>query len=830
MSSEFTNSQSDAFDDFESLVARAKSSWDRYVQSETREDLDATIALEEAVVDSYPHGHPERLVCLRDLAYSFWTRFERWEDQSDLDRTIEFERDILTLCPEGHLDRHYSLHELSASLDSRFNHSGKVEDLEESIKLGRAALDLRPDGHPDRHHSLSNLSASLDSRFNHGGKVEDLEESIKLVRAVLDLRPDDHPRSLHNLSASLNSRFNHIGEVEDLEESIKLDRATLDLRPEGHPLHSSSLSSLSYSLYARFQRHASSKDLEESIQCLRRAAVHVPSSSLDRLEAVQRWTSLARSHDHVTTLDAYRIAMSLVQRVLTFSPTVSEQHRFLSQHNGYQSLALDAASYAIEKGDFAEAVGLVEQGRALLWSQMRGFRTTLDGLAGVDSSLAQRFKDCGSRQEALITSKMHAHGPGMDETGMDMIGALQVQRNMDGMLVQARQLSEEQEALIKEIRQIRGFENFLGPVSFGTLQAAAAAAEGPVIVLNYSEFRCDALIILSREDTPCTCVQLDADFYRDAEYMHKRLIEGRKRDGVDSDAYDEILREVMKFIWDRAASKVVEKLKELGIKKRSRIWWCPTSVLSTLPFHAAGPYEGANGDPKYLLDNYISSYTPTLVSLIDARSRSGMQNGNQRLLVVCDTQLKSARKECETICKIRRKKNDNRQLFDAEASCESVMNALRDVEWVHFAYHGSLDPFQSSFKLFDGGLTLLDIIRANLPNAEFAFLSACHTAEQSPNAALDEVLYLSAAMQFCGFRSVIGTMWEFLDRDGPQLSERIYKYLSGDLQEGEIRFKRAAAAVRKAAVNLKQQREEGPDGMFVDIRAERWVNLVHIGA
>ena len=45
-----------------------------------------------------------------------------------------------------------------------------------------------------------------------------------------------------------------------------------------------------------------------------------------------------------------------------------------------------------------------------------------------------------------------------------------------------------------------------------------------------------------------------------------------------------------------------------------------------------------------------------------------------------------------------------------------------------------------------------------MKNPEFAYLSACHTTvgdEKSP----DEVIHLTLAMQFVGFRSVIGTMW-----------------------------------------------------------------------
>ena len=124
----------------------------------------------------------------------------------------------------------------------------------------------------------------------------------------------------------------------------------------------------------------------------------------------------------------------------------------------------------------------------------------------------------------------------------------------------------------------------------------------------------------------------------------------------------------------------------------------------------------------------------------------------------------------------------------------------------------------------------MDIARANLPNAEFAFLSACHTAGQGPKYALDEALHLAAAMQFCGFKSVVGTMWQLLDRDGPFLSRNVYMYLKHSSGQGEARHKSAAAAVRAAAVKTRERVNEEVTGDPTNTMTERWVNLVHIGA
>ncbi|EJC97673.1 uncharacterized protein FOMMEDRAFT_162697 [Fomitiporia mediterranea MF3/22] len=61
---------------------------------------------------------------------------------------------------------------------------------------------------------------------------------------------------------------------------------------------------------------------------------------------------------------------------------------------------------------------------------------------------------------------------------------------------------------------------------------------------------------------------------------------------------------------------------------------------------------------------------------------------------------------------------------------------------------------------------------------------------------------------------------ELLDEDGPFFAKTVYECMC-DCEGGEVRYKRVAAGLRKAAVELKGR---------ADIQTERWVNLIHIGA
>jgi CHAT domain-containing protein len=159
-----------------------------------------------------------------------------------------------------------------------------------------------------------------------------------------------------------------------------------------------------------------------------------------------------------------------------------------------------------------------------------------------------------------------------------------------------------------------------------------------------------------------------------------------------------------------------------------------------------------------------------------------------------------------------------------EATRLTLIQGLQKHRLVHFACHGTLipgKPFDAGFELHDGDrLTLLDIVRSRLPIAEFAFLSACHTAELTDVENPDEALHLAAAMQYSGFRSVVGTMWAMADTDGRDLSEHFYRsMLSTDGGVGSP-CERSAMALQRAVQRLRNK--EG-------VSLERWVNFVHYG-
>jgi CHAT domain-containing protein len=263
------------------------------------------------------------------------------------------------------------------------------------------------------------------------------------------------------------------------------------------------------------------------------------------------------------------------------------------------------------------------------------------------------------------------------------------------------------------------------------------------------------------------------------------------------------------------------QLVALGVPDKSRIWWCPTSTLCNLPLHAAGIYSSKVPKPNSIPDCYISSYTPSLSALIKARSDLVNRSTNPNLLVIAqpDETLPKVNKEIDHIQRIL---NSPDILEGRDANHDTVLSGLRTHSWAHFACHGHLNeqPFHSSFQLHDHThLELVKLIPAQFPDAELAFLSACHTAEGDVVGTPDEVVHLAAAMQFCGFRSVVGTLWAMEDDDGCDVTKDFYQYMFR-VPEAVPNFRDSAKALHRATREMRKR------GLGFD----RWVKFVHVGA
>ncbi|KAH9041482.1 CHAT domain-containing protein [Lactarius deliciosus] len=698
--------------------------------------------------------------------------------------------------------------------------------MEEKIQRLEELLSITAPGISHYWEYLRQLAEWYKTKFCRTNDISDVEtsveKSINYCRLSLDATPGIFKHiPLRSLLPILLLAFKKTRMVNYLDESITVSYEILELKAAQFN-HFRIIRRLVSSLLTRWQLlgRGRREDPYEAIRLMSLAINDQYAQGPDRFRLSCQWARLAREIGHPSALTAYKTAMSSIKKSLSFAPTLSIQHaQLVAMDEKCQDVAFDYASFQIGLGRFEEAIETLEQGRALLWSEMRGLRTQI--MAQEDSPLAKRFAEINQELEALTISTTPSGRPEMgdgtarDRDWMDPFGRL---------VVKQRKLVEERDALILQIQGRPGSEGLLKDPSFHTLRTAAS--RGPVILINHCGWRSDILIIF-HNSPPCSIPTI-TDFYNRAKKLRDKLVKARKH-GLDSCEYQDALSSVLKGLYELVGEPVIKRLRLLGVPEQSRIWWCPTSVFCSLPLHAMGPIPsgGTWDSERYFSDLYIPSYTPSLSALIESRKSSPQTLEKPSLLLVAqpDDSLPGVNTEIKVIQRALKARAMVTDFISREATPTSVVEGLRGSHFAHFACHGVLEtgkPFEASFQLHGGSrLTLLDIIRSRLPDAKFAFLACCHATEITEDSVADEALHLTAAMQYCGFRSVVGTMWEMADIDGQHLAKSFYKSLFSSQETGTPYYERSAGALRDATQKLRGKR---------GITLERWVNFVHYGA
>ncbi|KAH9057683.1 CHAT domain-containing protein [Lactarius vividus] len=667
------------------------------------------------------------------------------------------------------------------------------------------------------------LKGLLSGIRNHD--ITNIDEALELGRSKLTSSIPKHPcisilfEVFGNMLLEAFWRTNKIGY---LNESISIRRQKF--RRES--LRSSCIGSIltfSITLLIRFvgSPSHSTQDLDEGLELL---SQYVNDRNLNppiRFHVAYSWASLARCASHPSVSTAYETALSLMQDTLHFAPTLQLQHATLATYDHSHNIPLDYASYQVDLRQFKEAIVTLERGRALLWSEMRRFRASIYQLQQAHPQLAHKFALINRDLEELTKSIPPSHELSVDDSATDDIRAVDP---FGRLLLKQRKLLRERDDLVSQIQALPGFNSFLTYLSFETLRSAASS--GPVIIINHSKWRSDILILL--QNTSPSLISTPHDFYDRVTALQDKLLDSRHKYGLDSSHYDETLAFVLAELYSLVGKPVIDRLRQLKVPEQSRIWWCPTSVFCSLPLHAMGPIPSDDGETRYFLDLYICSYTPSLSALIQSRNGgfSSASSNRPSLLLVAqpDPSLPTVRSEIQVVQSL---DTEVTSLLSEAATPATVIDGFRHHRFVHFACHGMLEtgkPFEAGFELHGGErLTLLEIVRSDLPTAEFAFLSACHTAEVTEGSIVDEGLHLAAAVQYCGFRSVVGTMWAMADEDGQDLAKHFYKALFSAREgvQGIPYHERSAKALRFAVKKLRRKRW---------VTLERWVNFVHYGA
>ena len=838
-----------------SLILYGSALQARFDDRGAAEDLDSAIASYKESIEVLPTGHHYLGVSINNLGNLFWSRFELKGIMEDLETAIDYFTQLLSYTPPGHPDIVKDLNNLASVLVIRFEQHGGLEDLESAIAYRRKALELPntfppdqlvlfgnfgyalfkryerlqtledlelaityhteavarcPSDHSTRATHLDNLVTSLGARIEHAKSAVDIDAIIKYATESLTLRSKDHPkrpRSLHNLGTAYQARFENLGQIEDLHRAIAYFTEAQDSLSPFHPSEAKYQTYLASLLLDNTGPLGTSR-IEEGFTRLKKAANQSSASSQLRFDTARTWLSYGRQYNHPSLLDAYVQSIENLRLCLVMRPTLDMQHQFLM--NIPISLPSEAASTAIDANQLDKATELLEEGWGILWSRLSGYRSSIADLSLVDSDLAGQFSRLSAELESLAVAS---------DTPLTLTTSYNDTNTLENRMRQHRLVSERWEETLKQIRQKDDFTRFLLPRPFASLRDAVRGM--PVIIINVSKYRTDALLILQNEELPIL-IPLPNASHAHLETLSVRLSRALKMHFEQSyNNVDAEIKFILTTLWNTVISPIVEKLEAAGLTvcTGSRIWLCPTSVLCSLPIHAAGPYD--EGRPC-LSDLFVCSYTPSLSALIKAWSTTPTPSPHVLVVDNPDGSLSCADLEVNEIRRYE-KITPILVLSGEQANQQSVTCGLQQHPWVHFVCHGFQDPepYKSSLILHDEiYLTALDIVQARLPNAEFAFLSACETATGDQKGTPDEVIHLASSLQFSGFRSVVGTLWPMMDMDGPMVARTFYRHMFRNGAQ-KVDFRDAATAIQLATKALRRKK-----WMTMD----RWINFIHVGA
>ncbi|MGW0885575.1 CHAT domain-containing protein [Streptomyces sp. NPDC002671] len=443
-----------------------------------------------------------------------------------------------------------------------------------------------------------------------------------------------------------------------------------------------------------------------------------------------------------------------------------------------------------------------------------------------------------------------------------------IEASPDGPVDRRMALAREWDDLVDRVRGLGGFEDFLRPPRLDSLLPAASG--GPVVVVNVSRWRCDALIVTEEgvRNRALPDLTLDratewANTYLEtlhaaeqAESEHQLAHDTVRADPKPSairaqqraagalmtaaHRTDEMLGTLQRRLWDSVAAPVLD---ELGLHRApasadgpwTRLWWCPTGPLTLLPLHTAGYYDAAldETEPRTVLDRVVSSYTPTLRVLTEARAGRGTGGHagtddagapeEERMLVVSvgdapgQPWLRNAGAERDTLTELF--PAGRHTLLEGPGATRGAVEAeLARHRWVHFSCHGDQDlaePSRGGLLLHDGVLTVADLAARQF-RGDFAGLSACKTAVGGVNL-LDEAITLASALHYTGYRHVVAALWSVDDRTAARVFDAVYRYMTVD---GHLRPEAAALALHRAVRALRREMPDQP---------RLWTPFTHIG-
>ncbi|KAH8888060.1 TPR domain-containing protein [Thozetella sp. PMI_491] len=746
---------------------------DRYERVGVITDLEAAIQRYQEALQIWAKDRPRTIwtSCVIRLGDGYCDRYERNGVMADLETAIQLYQQVLDGGPVDPVRREDCLQSLARAHHQRHRRTGDTADLDSAILKFHQVLDTTFYYHPELAHRKWLLGSAYRDKYRHTKVLAYLDKAIELYEEALGTHPSLHPNDLpfavggyeadylHSLGVSYSEKYEMTRDAGDMEKAMQQSQAAVRITPENHSSRAIRLWSLGNAYIHKYQTTTAVIDLEMGIRQYREALSHSLSPPSDRLQAGQALLGLyAKTEKWSLAYDSASIAMSLIPLLTPQALRNSDKQHLLTDVVG---LASDAAAFALMAGNGPyEAIRLLELGRGVITGSLNELRADLSNLQREHPTLAQEYLDLRNQ---LDTQAAPAHQT-EDSNGIP-IWASQADQRFHA--------SQKLETTIQTIRSQRGFDRFLMASSEDELKAAAVS--GAIVIINASDYRCDALTI-----EKCRLGTLSLPRLRVSD-LQARSVTLRNPILLDM--------ELLQWLWDSTTEPILDVLGflETPTANWNRIWWIPTGLLSSFPIHAAGYHS--RDSTNTVLDRVISSYSSSVRAIIQSRreypkkrpgigSKKAILVGMERTPGYRDLQYASLE-----IAQLDRLCTSMQMQVTTPRPCRSdVLSSLRDCDLFHFAGHGladQIDPSNSSLLLRDEPLTVANLLEIDLQRNRpyLAYLSACGTGQTKHERLADESLHLISACQLAGFRHVVGTLWEVNDQSCVDVATKLYQWI-----------------------------------------------------
>ncbi|KAK6530479.1 hypothetical protein TWF694_003831 [Orbilia ellipsospora] len=772
---------------------------------------------QESILDLYPE-------VLADRAFEEFERtneFETLEEAGDILGDIishTSEDDTATVCRLTYKYGRYLL--------ARFRRGQNPNDLENAISFARTSLEKSPETTDrdaaillaKRRSLICQCLLEQDWTLNGEESQSDLEnseifnEACELANeslasleslAILD---GPYVEAMNEKALLLRLRWEKFHHYPDLEECIRLSRKVLDASTDKDPAESriQALTNLAHYLQSAYdhkitemeQPNGDSLYKNEIVQLLDRANNIFTERPITRIENIMTFVlSLGKSpsaHARQMLGEVYnllRVGVSTLQDIMRVSLAFDQRDHIAISYG----ISRYAAAAALEKTDPDPFVALclLEKGRNVAMSVATEVEDEHPFTSVVPESIRQLYFQAKEQlRTALREGKSYA----------------------------TRQ---------RLLREIKEYESQYGAndseeMSAQELQALAHAS--PIIVINITDIRSDAIII---RENGISSLHLPKLFEEEVSKLsweiQFRLAQDSNQEELAADLQNHLFR-LLAMLWSSTAKPILDFMGYLrrddDICNWPQVCWITTGVLSLYPIHAAGLGIHKQGN---VMNRVVSTYAPSLKALLRAQ-RSGVKVYENSIrtaavLAMIDTPgtkpnplvsdpdslpdplpWPSLNLSSDEVGIVRNCFNGTSG-YEINVEIEPDTNrAIAILEGsskvIHISCHGYVDyndPSRSMLLFSDWKTNPLTVERLGRVkvSSQLLVLSACFTANGGVENLQDEMVHLSSALYLSGSSSVMGTLWQVGEEHAREFFSEFYKYISE--HEGSKNFVRVVA-------------------------------------